>query len=408
MFCSVFALYAPLLTSPLLGEGLHRPVALMNPPMISPHAITRLTLQSFRNYPECVLEVAARPVVLRGVNGAGKTNILEAISLLMPGRGFRHARFKAMDTADSTTPWVVAAQVITRGEQVQLGTGRDGSSASDKRLIRINGEKARSAAALAEHVAISWVTPAMDPVFVSGNTPRRALLDRLVYGFFPDHAARVMEYEKAMRERNRLLGETMRYDPHWLTVIERQMAETSVAITLARLEVIARLQALLERRDSQFPRAEISLRGEVENLLATGGSSLAVEGALAERFAQSRAVDAARGRAMVGAHRSEWQVVHAEKNREAAECSTGEQKALLLSLVLAAATARAEACGQPPILLLDEVIAHLDSGKRQALFTLIRESGIQAWMTGTDAGDFAGVDEFSTVIEIAGGIARVC
>ncbi len=392
----------------------------------TPHAITSLTLENFRNYRALSLSLSAAPVVLRGRNGAGKTNILEAISLLSPGRGLRGAKLREMDclaaslqlTALSknetiagapsiTAPWVVAAKIATGDETTHIGTGRDGESTAEKRIIKINGEKVRSHAALASHVCVQWLTPSMDQVFIEGGTARRKLLDRIVYGFVPEHAARVLAYESAMRERNKLLADRVLADPYWLSVLEQQMAEHAVAITLARQEVMGRLDHELVEDIAGFPRAVMSVEGLMEGWLDEGESALDVEGRFAERLTQSRNLDAARRRASIGPQRSNFIVIHKGKNMPAEQCSTGEQKALLLSIMLSAARARAAWCGVAPILLLDEVIAHLDVDKRASLFDLIRHSQIQAWMTGTDAADFKGIEGFSTTLEIDGGTVKM-
>ena len=374
----------------------------------APHAITSLTLENFRNYRALNLQLPPRPVVMMGMNGAGKTNILEALSLLAPGRGLRSAKLREMDAlAAGGAPWVVAAEVLARGETSWIGTGRDGESAHEKRIIKINGEKVRGHAALAAHVCVQWLTPAMDQVFVEGGTARRKMLDRLVYGFEPEHASRVTAYELSMRERNRLLSDRGAADPYWLSVLEQQMAEAAVSITLARQQMMVRLQESLAEEISHFPRALVSLQGVLESWLEEGISALEVETKFAERLMGLRGVDAARGRASEGPQRSEMVVIHRHKNMPAESCSTGEQKALLLSIMLAAARARAEWCGLAPILLLDEVIAHLDVDKRASLFDLIRHSGIQAWMTGTDAADFKGIEGFSTTLEIDGGTVKM-
>ena len=243
---------------------------------------------------------------------------------------------------------------------------------------------------------------------MEGGTARRKLLDRIVYGFLPEHAARVSAYELAMRERNRLLTDRHHADPYWLSVLEQQMAEHAVAFTLARLEVVQKLQITLEEVLSHFPRALLSLEGTLETWLMQGHSALEVETKFADRLLTLRGPDGARGRANEGPHRSELKVIHREKNAPAERCSTGEQKALLLSIILASARARAAWCGMPPILLLDEVIAHLDVDKRTSLFDLIQTLAVQAWMTGTDAADFHGLDAFATVIEIDSGTAKIC
>jgi DNA replication and repair protein RecF len=374
----------------------------------SPHAITTLTLENFRNYAALQLAIPAQPVVLTGHNGAGKTNILEAISLLAPGRGMRGGKLREMDRMDGAQerPWVVAATVQTDGRATQIGTGRDAESVAEKRLIRVDGVPVRKQALLAEHACIQWLTPGMDGVFMEGGTARRKLLDRLTYSFSHEHAARVTAYEVSMRERNRLLTDRGRADPYWLSVLEQQMAEHAVAITLARLEAIERISAHLAEKLAGFPRAFIALQGTLEGWLGEGASALDAESKLAERLRELRPIDSAAGRAGEGAHRSHFHVIHREKNMLAERCSTGEQKAVLLSLILAAARARVAWCGVAPILLLDEVVAHLDVDKRRGLFDLIRASAIQAWMTGTDAADFQGIEGFCTHLEIAGGTVR--
>lgn len=375
--------------------------------MPAPHAITALTLESFRNYRALNLQLPAQPVVLTGHNGAGKTNILEAISLFAPGRGMRGAKLRDMDCMQAATPWVVAATVQSPERVTQLGTGRDGEAASEKRILKMDGEIVRKQAVLAEHVCVQWLTPAMDQVFMEGGSARRKLLDRMVYGFTPEHASRVNAYETAMRERNKLLQEYRRADPYWLSVLEQQMAEHAVAITLARLESIGRIAGAMEGTLAAFPRAHVALQGTVESWLAEGMSALDAESKLAQRLCDLRAIDGGAGRATEGAHRSHFHVIHSEKNMAAERCSTGEQKAVLLSLILAAARARTLWCGTGPILLLDEVVAHLDVDKRRALFDLIQASAIQAWMTGTDAADFQGLGQDFTHLEIAGGSVLV-
>lgn len=376
--------------------------------MPAPHAITALTLENFRNYASLSLHVKSHPVVLTGHNGAGKTNILEAISLLCPGRGMRGAKLRDMDNALSHgAPWVVAAEVTTNGMPCKIGMGRDADAASEKRILKIDGEKITRHATLAERACVQWLTPSMDQVFMEGGTARRKLLDRIAYGFEPEHANRVTQYEAAMRERNRLLVNRVSADPYWLSVLEQQMAEYAVAITLARLDIIHRLSDHLAEPIAGFPRAEIALHGAIESWLGEGMSALNAESKLASRLMELRGIDGAAGRATEGAHRSHFHVIHREKGLSVERCSTGEQKAVLLSLILAAARARTAWCGIGPILLLDEVVAHLDVDKRGQLFDLIRGSRIQAWMTGTDAADFQGLGDDFTHLEITGGTVRV-
>ena len=376
--------------------------------MTSPHAVTHLRLHQFRNHRELDLHVAPAPVVITGRNGAGKTNILEALSLLSPGRGLRGATLRDMDCQHSeSAAWVVACEVLTHGEKTSIGMGRDPESVVEKRVLKIHGEKQRSQRALTQHVAIQWVTPAMDLVFVEGGTPRRKLLDRITYSFSPEHAERVAAYEQAMRERNKILARYGAADPYWLSVLEQQMAEHAIAITLARLTTLEHIRAQLLQGVAGFPGAHLSLTGEVESLLAQGGSALDVEARVAERYSEHRRADAAAGRALLGAHKSQFTLIHSINGREAAQCSTGEQKALLLALILAAARAREAWCGCPPILLLDEVIAHLDVDKKTGLFDLILAAGVQAWMTGTEAKDFQGLANNATHVKIDGGTVCV-
>jgi DNA replication and repair protein RecF len=372
----------------------------------SPHAITRLTLENFRNYTHLALSVPPMPVVISGHNGAGKTNILEAISLLAPGRGLRSATLRGIDR-DGVAPWVVAAEVSSHGDITSIGTGRDPESSMEKRILKINGQRERKQAALAQHVSVQWLTPGMNQVFVEGNTARRKLLDRLTYSFDPEHAVRVAAYEQSMRERNKLLAQGRGADTYWLSVLEQQMAEYAVSLTLARLDTLDRIRAAFIRVPLSFTRAAFSLQGALESWLTDGMSALDAETKLTGRLMDLRASDALSGRAMEGPHRSRLEVVHIGKSREIEYCSTGEQKAALLAMVIAAAVARADWCGLPPILLLDEIVAHLDVDKRTALFDLILATRIQAWMTGTDAADFKGLEGVSTHLEITGGSASV-
>lgn len=376
--------------------------------MSAPHAITALTLENFRNYRTLSLHLKPQPVVLTGHNGAGKTNILEAISLLCPGRGMRGARLRDMDNmAAGGAPWVVATELTTNGQTTRVGLGRDAEALSEKRILKIDGEKVTRHAVLAEKACVQWLTPSMDQVFMEGGSARRKLLDRIVYGFEPEHATRVTQFEGAMRERNKLLADRSRADPYWLSVLEQQMAEHAVAITLARLDIIHRLSEHLAEPLAGFPRAEIALQGAIESWLGEGMSALDAESKLAGRLMELRGIDGAAGRATEGSHRSHFHVIHKEKSLSVERCSTGEQKAVLLSLILAAARARTAWCGIGPILLLDEVVAHLDVDKRGQLFDLIRASRIQAWMTGTDAADFQGLGPDVTHLEITGGAVRV-
>ena len=350
-------------------------------------SLTRLHLTEFRSYAALRLETDARPVVLTGANGAGKTNILEAISFLTPGRGLRRAKLAEVQRQSSGTGtgWGVAAQISTQNGPVDIGTGRDGT-ASERRLVRIDGQAARSQLVLAEHLACVWLTPQMDRLFNESAGGRRRFLDRLVFGFDPEHAARLSRYDQALRERARLLREGPA-DAAWLAALEDQMATLGVAASAARAAMVARLNSAVALATGPFPAALLALSGTLESWLAET-PALAAEDRFRAALAEGRRADAAMGGAILGPQRCDVLVRHAEKNMEAAFCSTGEQKALLISILLANARLLAAERGAPPILLFDEVAAHLDTMRRSALFADILALGAQAWMTGTDAALF--------------------
>lgn len=333
-------------------------------------AITRLTLTDFRNHAAASLDAAPGLVVITGENGAGKTNILEAISLLGPGRGLRGAALSAAARHDGPGNWSVAASLATPAGAVQLGTGT-AADAPDRRLVRINGAAA-TAATLGEWLALVWLTPAMDRLFSDSTSARRRFLDRLVLALHPGHGQRVSRYEAAMRERSRLLAAETPADPLWLAGLEADMAGHGAAIAAARADVMAALAtALAAAPDGPFARPLIALAGNDADDLAA-------------RLARGRARDAGAGRAIEGPHRADLIVTHAGKAMAAASCSTGEQKALLVAIVLAHAALVAQRQGRPPLLLLDEIAAHLDASRRDALFDRLHGMGVQAWMTGTD------------------------
>ena len=373
-------------------------------------AVTRLTLTDFRGYASARLAVDERPVVLTGPNGAGKTNLLEALSLLAPGRGLRRAKLAEIDrrvppARPGPTPpgaWAIAATLATPNGAVQIGTGRDAQSdGGERRLLRIDGAAARSQAALAEHVSLVWLTPQMDRLFIEGSAPRRRFLDRLVYGFDPAHAARVGAYEQAMRERARLLRDGPA-DPAWLGALEERMAEHGVAVAAARREVVARLDAACRAAQGPFPGALLALTGEVEQWLERL-PALAAEEELKRRLFAARRLDGESGTTLVGPHRGDLAVRHADTGVAAADCSTGEQKALLIAVLLAQARLQAAQRGAAPVMLLDEVTAHLDAGRRAALFAEILDLGVQAWLTGTEAGLFAGLERQGQFFGVADG-----
>lgn len=355
-------------------------------------AVTSLTVTDFRNYDRARVETDGGTVVLTGVNGAGKTNLLEAISFLTPGRGLRRARLGEIERRrDEPGPgWAVAAEVETPDGPRKVGTGRDPQRGpdenSERRAIRIDGAPAPTQTALAELGHVIWLTPEMDRLFLDGASGRRRFLDRLVYGFVPDHAGRLSAYEKAMRERSRLLRDR-RFDPSWLGGLEDAMAEHGVAVAAARREVLSQLAGACAMGITGFPVPAIAIEGALEAAIAHD-KALDVEDAFRAELADGRRRDAEAGRALSGPHRSDLLVHLREKDMPAASCSTGEQKALLVAIVLAAARLQTVERGATPVLLFDEIAAHLDSGRRAALFDEIGALGAQAWMTGTDASLF--------------------
>jgi len=375
-------------------------------------AVTRLALTDFRGYAALRLSLEPRPVVLTGANGAGKTNLLEAVSLLAPGRGLRRARLSDIDrrvpparpTALAPGAWAVAATLAGPNGATAIGTGRDRASASgERRLVQIDGAAARSQTALARQLCVIWLTPQMDRLFTEAAASRRRFLDRLVYGFDPGHVHRVTAYEKAMRERMRLLTERAPADPRWLQALEARMAEHGVAVAAARRHTVAALDEAGAASGSAFPSARLALTGELESSLDTM-PALAAEEAFARSLAAARAAHAAQGVTMLGPHRGDLAAWHGKTHISAAQCSTGEQKALLIGIVLAFARLMARRRGEIPILLLDEVAAHLDRVRREALFAEIAASRGQAWLTGTDRSLFDGMSGTAQFLTVTDGV----
>ncbi|WP_445191042.1 DNA replication/repair protein RecF [Sphingomonas sp. Tas61C01] len=335
--------------------------------------LARLVLTDFRNHAALTLAPGPGFVVLTGANGAGKTNILEAVSLFAPGRGLRRASLGDMARADGPGGFGVAAAIA---DEVEIATGAL-ASAPERRIVRIQGAAA-TANTLADWLTILWLTPAMDRLFVEPAGERRRFLDRLTLALHPAHAHHAARYEAAMRARTRLLTDDAPADPDWLAALETQMAEHGAALAAARDETVTLLAArLADRADADFPSAGLALEGWVETDLA-------------EALRRNRARDAAAGRALVGPHRVDLVVTHLDKARAAALASTGEQKALLLGIVLAHAELVADRTGRRPILLLDEVAAHLDPDRRAALFDRLAGLG-QVWMTGAEEALFAAI-----------------
>ncbi len=359
-------------------------------------AITRLMLTNFRSYGMLDLKVEPGHVVLVGPNGAGKTNVLEALSTLAPGRGLRGAKLgelaRSLPGESVSRPWAVSATLAAPAGDTQLGVGflPGGEEAVTKRAVRVDGVPVANPAALAERVRLIWLAPTMDRLFIDGVSERRRFLDRLIASFDPAHARRWGAYEIAMRERLSALRSGAQ--GAWLNALERTIAETGVVVAVSRLEGLARLaKSMDEQRASVFPRAEIALAGTIETLLESQ-AAVDVEDQFAAQLAQSRGLDAETRRTSAGPHLTDFVVKHREKGRPAQECSTGEQKALLIRLVLASAGLPAPGAPETPVLLLDEIAAHLDEGRRRALFDEIDALQVQAWMTGTDAPAFLALE----------------
>ncbi|MDX2222032.1 MAG: DNA replication/repair protein RecF [Rhodospirillaceae bacterium] len=365
--------------------------------------IGRLVLTAFRNYPDLRLAFDQRPVVITGANGAGKTNLLEAISFLAPGRGLRGARAAAVTCqATPSQPWAVAAHLFTPDGPVDLGTGlapATHGTFSDKRVVHIDGLAQRGQAALARRLGVVWLTPAMDRLFADGPASRRKFLDRLTVALDPDHAGRTAAYDRALRQRARLVRDNVR-DPTWFAALHDTLARYGVAVAAARSHMVERLNRALADAAGPFPSADLGLTGEVDGWLAAM-PAVDAEDRLRQALDRARSDPAA---AEAGPHRSDLEVIfrrpgHASDGQPAQLCSTGEQKALLVAIVLAQARLQAAARGHAPILLLDEVAAHLDVDRREALFDAVLALRAQAWMTGTDAGVFAG---------LSGAVQRLC
>lgn len=350
-------------------------------------SVRRLTLKGFRCFEFARLEIGSGPVVLTGANGAGKTSVLEALSFLAPGRGLRRARLEEVALRDGaegrSDGWAVAARLETPSGGVDVGTGREGGGyPGERRVVRIDGTAMRSQTALAEVVAVTWLTPEMERLFLEGAAARRRFLDRLVFGIDPAHAERVGAYDRAMRERSRLLREGDA-DPLWLSALEDVMATQGVAVAASRRETVARLMASRHQWSGPFPAADLAIEGEVEGWL-NEAPALDCEDRLRTVLGTSRRLDGESGTTRIGPHRADLVVRHARTGRRAAACSTGEQKTLLIAIVLAGVRMQARERGALPLILLDEVAAHLDARHRAALFDLVGAVGAQAWYTGTD------------------------
>src|SRR5580693_6528432 len=373
---------------------------------MTPSRIQRLSLTHFRNYRAASLQTRGDVVVLVGPNGAGKTNCIEAISFLTPGRGLRRATLDDVADIQGDGSWAVSAEVEGALGLATLGTGIDAPGAEDSatnRRCRIDREPVTSAAAFGDHLRMVWLTPAMDGLFMGAASERRRFFDRLVLAIDSEHTGRVSALDRSLRSRNRLL-EVRNFDDHWCDAIERETAELAVAVAATRGQTLTRLAAMLRARGAQsaFPSAEIALDGWMENALLSE-TATAVEDRYRKILREARLRDAAAGRTLDGPHLTDLQVVYAPKNMPARDASTGEQKALLIGLVLAHAALVAETTGIVPLLLLDEVVAHLDPNRRAALFAELAKLGAQVWMTGADPQAFADIGAAGEVFGVDGG-----
>ncbi len=357
--------------------------------------VQRLSLTDFRCYTYARVETDARPVVLTGPNGAGKTNILEALSYLVPGRGLRSVRLSEIGRsepgADSAVPrgWAVAAKLLAGEDPLDVGTGLEldeNDSQRERRVIKVDSNPVKNQTELGRRTSALWLTPQMDRLFQEGASGRRKFVDRLIYGLDPEHAGPVAAYEHSLRSRNKVLKDAQgggALDAAWLDSIEDSMARYGVAVALRRLDAVARLHEISEADEGPFPGAKLALAGEMEELV-TGIPALEAEEGFRRRLRDARGKDQSLGATSIGPHRSDLEVVHSAGGMPAELCSTGEQKALLVRIVLAAAVLEARERGRMPLLLLDEIGAHLDADRRAALFDILCAMGAQAWMSGTD------------------------
>lgn len=367
--------------------------------------IRQLRLTNFRNYHAASLQVDAATIVLVGPNGAGKTNLIEAISFLAPGRGLRRATLDEVAFSEGDGAWAIAAEIEGALGLATLGTGIERAredGATLQRKCRIDREPVGSAAAFADHLRVAWLVPAMDALFAGAPAERRRFLDRLVLAVDAEHASRVSALERALRSRNRLL-EDARPDSHWLDAVEHETAELAVAVASLRVETVRRLETVLaSRHGTAFPPAEIALDGWMEQLIPAH-PAIDIEERYRAILRDNRSRDAAAGRTLDGPHRTDLKVSYAAKGIAAADASTGEQKALLIGVILAHARLIAEMTGQAPILLLDEVVAHLDPNRREALHDELRDLDTQVWMTGADPALFVEISDTATLVDVGSG-----
>jgi len=372
--------------------------------------ITRLSLSNFRNYHAAKIDVSAQRLVLVGPNGAGKTNVLEAISLLTPGRGLRRATFDEIAFSEGHGGWAVSVETEAALGLATLGTGIEPpgqgmQGAPITRQCRVDREPVASVAAFADHLRVLWLVPAMDSLFSGPASERRRFLDRLVLAVDSGHSARVAALDRSLRSRNRLL-EDSQADSHWLDAVEHETAELAVAVAALRAETVQRLQAAISARDDgsvPFPAAAISLAGWMEQALLAE-PAVAVEDRYRDALRANRSRDAQAGRTLDGPHLTDFAVRYAAKNIPAADASTGEQKALLIGLIMAHARLITDMTGSAPLLLLDEVVAHLDPARRDALYATLESIGSQVWMTGADPAAFASLAGRAQICRVDAGM----
>lgn len=359
--------------------------------------LSQLNLSHFRSHKAGRIEVDRRPIAIFGPNGAGKTNILEAVSLFSPGRGLRRSSAEEMTRRPEALGWKVSGIVHSLGRLHEIETWSEAGSA---RRVRID-DKIGSQSALGEISRVLWLVPMMDRLWIEGAEGRRRFLDRMTLSFFPGHADASLDYDKAMRERNRLLKDQVR-DPHWYAALESQMARSGAVIQKNRAVAMDLLRNAQDQAQTAFPAADLAL-------IHAEGETAVTEADLRTALAESRSRDLAAGRTLVGPHRADLSGTYAAKGVPAKDCSTGEQKALLVSLILANARALARDLGAPPILLLDEVSAHLDAGRRAALYNEITALQAQAWMTGTGPELFSDLGQEAQYLEVTeiGGVSRI-
>ncbi len=370
-----------------------------------PYSVRRLNLTAFRNYDSLRLEVVPGPVVLVGPNGGGKTNILEAISLLSPGRGLRRAALSDMQNRLQSEPWAIVAEIDNPAGFATLATGIDPESTGiARRLVRIDGKPVRSQNSLLEQLNLSWMTPELDRILAEGQSARRKLLDRLVFGFDPAHAGRVTRYEEAMRERMRLLRDGP-HEPAWLNALEDVMATTGTAIAAARLQMAQQLNAQMASVKGAFPAAELQLTGLVEDNLRQN-PALVTEDILRSKFAAARGQDQQTGTTTLGPQRSDLIVLHKPQQMPAELCSTGEQKALLITIMLCHAQLLRQWRGVAPLLLLDDIASHLDSLRRDALYDWLLGIGSQFWLSGTETALFSALQDKAQFLQVQQGGVR--